>query len=664
MNGPGARAGWGLALALLASGAAARQSVLNPAGPVAAEASGTAWLLIVGAAVVFALVMAVLALALWRRRRDGWPQPGDAAWLVGAGVLFPGVVLAALLATVTLRSERLGLAASAGETVVSVTARMWWWEVRYVDPRLGPQVVLANEIRLPARRPVTLGLNSADVIHSFWVPALAGKWRGRLQFTGAALFILGFLFIFVLGGLTGVMVAVLPFDWQVHDTYFIVAHLHYVLIGGMVFPVIAAIYHWAPLVNGHTLSERLTRWTFWLMFGGFNLTFFPMHVTGLLGMPRRVATYAGDLGWNGLNLLSSVGAAVFAAGVALFVFDAVRTLVRKPQRIDNPWQAASLEWLPNEDYGNRSIPQIESREPLWDRPSLAAEVEAGRHWLPGTALGGRETLVTSPGRATPWHLLTLPGDSWWPLVAGFGTAAFFLLLTVKLVFVAWCFGALTVLACWVWMWQNDRAPAQPTARVGEHLVLPVGARHTRSHSWWATVVLIVVDLSIFASLAFAHVHVSLAATVCPPPGSRLPDLGWDVAGAGLSLASAGVVEWLRRRRRFGAGWRCALLVAATLFAAGLAGAGWAANFAGHAQAGLAPTLNAWSASIGALVGYQGLHAVLLGVMAVFLAARLATGLLRPQTRATLDNTALWWHATVFQALAASLLVQVLPALVR
>jgi cytochrome c oxidase subunit 2 len=155
--------------------AAGRQSALNPAGPVATEAAHTAWLLIVGAALVFVLVMAVLALALWRRGRTSGSNPGTVAWLLGAGVGFPTMVLAALLAYTTLRSERLGVAPAADELLISVTARMWWWEVRYTDPRGGLQVVSANEIRLPAGKPVVLGLNSADVIHSFWVPALAGK---------------------------------------------------------------------------------------------------------------------------------------------------------------------------------------------------------------------------------------------------------------------------------------------------------------------------------------------------------------------------------------------------------------------------------------------------------------------------------------------------------
>ena len=136
------------------------------------------------------------------------------------------------------------------------------------------------------------------------------------RLTTPSLFVLGFLFIFTLGGLTGVMVAMVPFDWQAHDTYFVVAHLHYVLIGGMVFPLFAAFYYWAPVFSRPRLSERLGRWAFWLMFVGFNVAFFPMHLTGLMGMPRRVYTYPAGMGWDMLNMISTVGAFMLAAGVA------------------------------------------------------------------------------------------------------------------------------------------------------------------------------------------------------------------------------------------------------------------------------------------------------------------------------------------------------------
>src|SRR5688500_12698079 len=154
-----------------------------------------------------------------------------------------------------------------------------------------------------------------------WIATFA---RGRLQMNTPALFILGFLFIFVMGGLTGVMVAVIPFDWQLHDTYFVVAHLHYVLIGGMVFPLFAALYYWTPLVSRNALSERVGRWVFGLMFIGVNVAFFAMHVMGLAGMPRRVHTYAGGMGLDGLNMASTVGAFMVAAGVALFLVDVAR----------------------------------------------------------------------------------------------------------------------------------------------------------------------------------------------------------------------------------------------------------------------------------------------------------------------------------------------------
>jgi len=489
-----------------------------------------------------------------------------------------------------------------------------------------------------------------------WIATL---WRGRLQYTGAALFILGFLGIFVLGGLTGVMVAVLPFDWQVHDTYFIVAHLHYVLIGGVVFPVFAALYHWLPLVNGHTLSERWARWIFGLMFGGFNVAFFPMHISGLLGMPRRVYTYADGLGLNALNGVSTIGAAVFAAGVVLFFVDLLRTLARPKQRRANPWQAATLEWLPSADYGTRSIPRIDSRDPLWHHADLATEVDAGQHWLPGTTTGRRETIVTSPRHARLLHVLVLPGDGWLPLLAGVGTAGFFLLLTAKFVVTATLLGIGAVAAMLMWLWDSDHRPAgQPIkARVGDVVELPIGATGTRSHSWWATLILVVVDATIFASMAFAHLHVSMLATVCPPPGARLPS---DAsAWAGVSLwAAAAVAMGLARRSKLGAA-RLQLtgLVATALL---LAGAAWALGLYGHLNAGLAPRANAWSATVAALLSWQSFHGAVVAVMAAYLLARLWTGRLTPTSRATLDNIELFWRYTMLQGALIAAGVQLLP----
>jgi cytochrome c oxidase subunit I+III len=488
-----------------------------------------------------------------------------------------------------------------------------------------------------------------------WIATL---WKGRVKANAPTLFLLGFMAIFVLGGLTGVMVAVIPFDWQVHDTYFVVAHFHYVLIGGMVFPVFAALYYWLPLVNGNRLSEGLARWVFGLMFVGFNVAFFPMHVTGLLGMPRRVYTYAADLGWNGLNLLSTVGAFVFALGVLLFACDAWRALRRPERPVGNPWNASTLEWLPSEDYGNRSIPRIDSVDPLWDRPELVREVEEGGHYLPRTATGARETIATSPVAAVPRYVLILPGDSWLPLIAAAGTAGFFLLLTVKLNVLAWICGVAAVAAVLGWMWESDRENAVVHVDIDEDERIPVGATGTASHAWWAAIVMLVVDFSIFACFAFAYVHVTMRLAVCPPPGATLPSQDLALISAGL-LVLGSLLVWFATRavgtRRLP--WLVLAALACVLAAC-------AVDVRGLSAAGLDPTASAWAAAVAALASYQGLHVATLAVLAPYLAARAWCDLLRERSRASLDTIALVWHMTTLQGIAGMLVVRLVPLLME
>jgi len=489
-----------------------------------------------------------------------------------------------------------------------------------------------------------------------WIATLA---RGRLQWTTSALFLLGFLATFVVGGLTGVMVAVLPFDAQVHDTYFVVAHLHYVLIGGMVFPLFAAIYHWVPLVNGHALSERVGRWTFGLMFGGFHLAFFPMHIAGMLGMPRRVYTYPADVGWNTPNLLSSCGAAVFALGVGVCLFDLVRTLARARRPHGNPWNSATLEWLPNEEFGARSIPAIGERDPLWHRPGLAAEVQAGLHWLPGTASGGRETLITSVAAARIHHLMMLPGDSALPILAAAATAAFFFLLTLKLPFAAFAVGTAGVVAALRWLWQTDQRPFQPLAQVGEGIVIPVGAQGLSRPAWWAALIFVVVDATTLSSLVFAHVHVAMAGDACPPPGTSAAPMTTIVSAAAAWIAGSATLFAAQRlfaRAPYSVAAFCSLLAVAAACAAG----GSALQIAGFLTSGLEPSANAWSATVGALLGVGALHAVLLGVCAMFLIARSIAGRLGPESRASLDCVVLFWHASTVLMLASLAVVQLMP----
>jgi cytochrome c oxidase subunit I+III len=252
-----------------------------------------------------------------------------------------------------------------------------------------------------------------------WVASL---WRGRVRLASPMLFVLGFFAVFLIGGLTGVMLAAVPLDTQVHDSYFVVAHFHYVLIGGAVFPLFAAIYYWFPKMVGRMLDERLAAWHFGLFFVGFNLTFFPMHVLGFRGMPRRVYTYAPDLGWSSLNLLASAGAVVMTAGVVVFLVNVIRSRKRGALAGANPWNAGTLEWgtpSPPPAYNFLPVPTVAGRDALWDaRP--------GQPVVTGLRSDVRDVLVTRVMDAEPDHRVTFPPNTIWPLLAALATTAMFI----------------------------------------------------------------------------------------------------------------------------------------------------------------------------------------------------------------------------------------------
>jgi cytochrome c oxidase subunit I+III len=343
--------------------------------------------------------------------------------------------------------------------------------------------------------------------------------------------------------------------------------------------------------------------------------------------------------------------------VLLFLLDAARTLRRPPRPATDPWGGATLEWIPAGSYGTRSIPQVQSREPLWQQPGLAAEVMAGAHWLPGSAFGGRETLVTSPVQARLRHLVRLPGDSWLPVVAALGTAGFFLLLTVKWSVPAWTSGAVAVAAVLMWLWQTDRPPPAALARVGEGVELPVGGAGRAAHAWWAAVVLVAVDTSIFASLLFAHLHVAMQAAQCPPPGAALPEADGSLLAVLLYVAAGaamGAAVRVHRRGHRVAWLRAALVLALTALAGGFAAQWW-----GLMAAGLDPRAQAWSATVAALLGLQGLHVLLLGVMGAYVLARSVAGLLHARASA-LDVTALLWYCICAQGVVLAGVVNLLP----
>ena len=276
---------------------------------------------------------------------------------------------------------------------------------------------------------------------------LATLWDGRPVYKTPLLFIIAFLITFVIGGLTGVMVASVPLDTQVHDTYFVVAHFHYVLIGGSVFPLLAGVYYWFPKIVGRKMSERVGRWVVGLLFLGFNLTFFPMHILGLAGMPRRVYTYPAEMHWQNLNLFVSASAVLLALGFLLFFVDALRSIRRGEPAGDNPWQAATLEWAtssPPPDYNFSHLPVVSSAEPLW---SNAQELAVGS----GLRVDRRELLVTSLSEARPEARESSPRNSIWPFLAAIATT----LMLITSIFSPWAivWGSIPILITLIgWFW--------------------------------------------------------------------------------------------------------------------------------------------------------------------------------------------------------------------
>jgi cytochrome c oxidase subunit 1 len=207
---------------------------------------------------------------------------------------------------------------------------------------------------------------------------LGTMWGGKLRFKTPLLFAIGFISMFLIGGLSGIQLAVVPADWQLEDSYFVVAHLHYVLFGGSIFAIMGGIYYWFPKITGRLLSETLGKVHFWLMFIGMNMVFFPMHLLGLLGMPRRIYTYSPGQGWDFWNFLETIGAFIVAISFLFFIFNLIKTLREPATHPADPWDGFTLEWTtssPPEVDNFETIPTVRGRRPLWDQkhPDLADE---------------------------------------------------------------------------------------------------------------------------------------------------------------------------------------------------------------------------------------------------------------------------------------------------
>ncbi|GGE22271.1 cytochrome c oxidase subunit I [Polymorphobacter glacialis] len=487
---------------------------------------------------------------------------------------------------------------------------------------------------------------------------IATLLAGRVTRSTPMLFIAGAFAIFVAGGLTGVMVGLAPFDWQAHDTYFVVAHLHYTLFGGAVLPIIAGIYYFYPLITGHMLSDTLGRWSFWLIFIGFNVTFLPMHLTGLIGMPRRVNAYPAEIGWQALNLVSTIGAFVIAAGFAVFVWDLFRSKRDQPERPRNPWNAGTLEWavsVPEESWGVRSVPEISSRYPLWDEPEIVGRMDRGEFFLPDAPTGHRETLITSVLDATPSHVLRVSGDSFVPILAAFGLGGSFILPVFKLYWFALASGLVGIAAIVWWHWTTTAQPPEKNARdAGMGLTLPVYVSGPSSTGWWATWITMLALLTAFVSLVFAYFYYWTIWPVFPETtpaaaphwgGLALLGVAWGLTITGLKL----------NQRGHAASFRAAFV---TAFGCALAGGAlfqWA-PFA----AGMDPTVHAYPAIVFVLHFWITIHAALGALMLGYCVAKSWDGRLTRDYDADVWNTLLVWHFTLGMAFVAAAVTGLYP----
>jgi cytochrome c oxidase subunit 1 len=276
---------------------------------------------------------------------------------------------------------------------------------------------------------------------------IATMWDGRPRFDAPMLFVVGFIVTFVLGGLSGVMLASAPLDTQVHDTYFVVAHLHYVLIGGAVFPLLGGILYWFPKATGRMPGATAGKWAFWLIFLGFHATFFPMHLLGLWGMPRRVYTYPADMGWSGLNLASTLGAYLLATGVFVYFANLIISAARGRPAGPDPWGGGGLEWAtasPPPAYNFALTPIVKTRHPLWT-------AAPGPPWIGGLSLDEREVLLTTATDARPDVRHGSPRASVWPLLTAVATTALFIGSIFEPWLIVW-FALPFTLAVVGWFW--------------------------------------------------------------------------------------------------------------------------------------------------------------------------------------------------------------------
>ena len=454
---------------------------------------------------------------------------------------------------------------------------------------------------------------------------LATLWTGRVVWSLPMLWIMGFLVIFVAGGLTGVMLALVPFNWQVHDTHFVVAHMHYVLVGGMLFPLIAGLYYWLPHVSGRMPSELLGRWGFWLVFGGFNMTFLLMHLTGLLGMPRRVYTYQAGLGWDWLNLLSSIGGFVMAIGVGMLVVDLLLHFRFGRPAPRNPWNADTLEWavgMPVTTYNFISLPHVDNRHPLWNDRQLPDKLDKGKGGLVEIQAERRVTWGSDVVTGEVRDIIHVPSNSWIPLQTGVLLAITCLGLLTKFYWVALGAALLGLLVVLRWSWHNGGHPRAAPLRDDDPQGPPLHSRTCDGPGLWGMWSTLLANGSLFACLLFGWFYFWTVSPQWQVPG-QAPVAAAPLLLCGVLLTAAALLyRWLVRRlcrgqsRWLGAG----LCLSAVLGLAHALALLWL-----FYSADLSPRTLAHDAVLAVMLGYLLFHGALVAVLTALQALRVRLG---------------------------------------
>lgn len=470
-------------------------------------------------------------------------------------------------------------------------------------------------------------------------------WGTRPVLNTPFLFILGFFFIFIIGGITGVMVAAVPFNEQVHDTYFVVAHFHYVIIGGSVFPLIGGIYYWFPKIVGRMMSEGWGKISFWTMLIGFNVAFFPMHIAGMMGMPRQVYTYRAGLGWDIPNLISSIGAFIFGVGIVISMINAFMSRSRGARAGANPWGAGTLEWSvpsPPPQYNFAELPVVTGRYPLWpdhDHGPADPGAEAlslSQEEFPQDRTE-RETPMTRLFDSKLERRVVVATSSIWPLLTALSVAV----LVLGSMFNLWFVPVGAVLAYisvvgWLWPrsdeWTDTDEP-EPFDKPSRYGVT------ARSTGWWAILLLVFIELTVFTGLIASYFYLFANATVWPPDGISAPSMGVPLIYTAVLLAS-GILAWIgdrdlangnMQRMRL---WRGAGIIALIVFLV--------LKVTEYSQLPYQWDDNAYSSIVWLIAGFHTLHVTTVLLKEIAVQALAWRGFFNETRRGAVEGATLYW----------------------